>query len=196
MLLSEQIAQAKVEMNTNEPTRIGELLRRIRSETGLSQRAFAEVAGTSGPTLAAYESGSKEPRLSTLDRMAGSADYRVEVRLVPSGRGAAQRIRRERRSLAVAAATASVLAIDFPAALRLAEKNLKRSEVVVGDNVAQQWIAEWREVLGRGPKAVRATLLDPSPHGHDMRQMTPFAGLLSDEERNAALAAADAFDLM
>jgi hypothetical protein len=29
-----------------------------------------------------------------------------------------------------------------------------------------------------------------------MRQMTPFAGLLADGERNAALAAADAFDVM
>jgi transcriptional regulator with XRE-family HTH domain len=173
-----------------------DLLRRVRRESGLSQRAFAEIAGTSGPTVAAYESGAKEPRLSTLHRLAASADYRVEVRLVPAGRGATRRARRERRSLAVAAATAAAVERDVERAHRLAVKNLSRSEQVVGDNVAQQWIAEWRAVLDRGPKAVRATLLDPSPHGHDMRQMTPFAGLLTEVERNAAFAVADAFDVM
>jgi transcriptional regulator with XRE-family HTH domain len=183
-------------MPASEPTRIGELLCRIRQESGLSQRAFAEVTGTSGPTLAAYERGAKEPRLSTLDRMARRANYRVDVRLVPNGRGAALRARRERRSLALAAATASVVAADFPAAQWRAEENLQRSEEVVGDNAARRWISEWRDVLDRGPDAVRMALLDQSPHGHDMRQMTPFAGLLSDEERNAALAAVDAIDEM
>ena len=183
-------------MGTNQTPSIGELLRRVRHETGLSQRAFAEVAGTSGPTLAAYESGAKEPRLSTLDRMAGRADYRVEVRLVPSGRGAALRSRRERRSLALAAATAAAVERNFAGACRVAEENLKLSDVVVGNNAARQWNAEWRQVLARGPKAVRSTLLDSSAHGHDMRQMTPFAGLLTDEARAAALATADAFDLL
>jgi len=173
-----------------------ELVRRLRRESGLSQRAFAEIAGTSGPTVAAYETGAKEPRLSTLDRLAARANYRVEIRLVPSGRGAAQRARRERRSMAVAAATAAAVERDFDAARHLAEKNLNRSERVIGDNVAEEWIAEWRVMLDRGPKAVRRTLLDPTSHGHDMRQMTPFAGLLTDRERNAALAAADAFDVL
>jgi len=178
------------------PIGVIEVLRRLRRESGLSQRAFAEIAGTSGPTVAAYESGAKEPRLSTLDRLASSADYRVELRLVPLGRGAAQRARRERRSLAVAAATAAAVERNFETARRRAEKNLNRSERVVGDNVAQQWIVEWRTVLDRGPKAVRSTLLDQTAHGHDMRQMTPFAGLLTDAERNAALAAAEAFDIL
>ncbi len=179
-----------------ESTRIGELLRRIRQESGLSQRAFADVAGTSGPTVAAYERGAKEPRLSTLDRMARRVGFRVEVRLVPDGRGAAQRARRERRSLALAAATAAVVAADFPAARGRAEENLRRAETVVGDNVSNQWISDWRDVLDRGPDAVREALLDPSPHGHDMRQMTPFAGLLSEKERAAVLAAVDAVDIV
>jgi hypothetical protein len=108
--------------------------------------------------VAAYETGTKEPRLSTLDRLAASAGYRLELRLVPTGRGALS------ASLA-----------DFSAARRLAATNLRRAGEVVGDNAARQWIAEWHTVLERGPKAVRATLLDPTPHGHDMR-MTPSQG--------------------
>ncbi|HVW33282.1 MAG TPA: hypothetical protein VHL53_12135 [Acidimicrobiia bacterium] len=55
-----------------------------------------------------------------------------------------------------------------------------------------QWLDEWAAALDDGPERVRAVLLDPSDHGHDMRQMSPLAGLISDEERLAALAAADA----
>jgi hypothetical protein len=47
-------------------------------------------------------------------------------------------------------------------------------------------------LLDEGPGAVRRALLDPSEHGHDMRQMTPFAGLLSDRERNLVLNAVNA----
>ena len=171
------------------------LLREIRMASGLSQRGLAELAGTSGPTVAAYESGTKEPRLSTMQRLASSVCLRVDVRLAPAGRGARQRARRERRSIAIAAATAMAVERDFPAACRLAEQNLDRAAAIVVDNVAHEWIEEWRRVIDRGPRAVRRTLLDTSEHGNDMRQMAPFAGLLSEGERAAALAATDAFDV-
>ena len=64
-------------------------------------------------------------------------------------------------------------------------------EKVVGDNRARSWIDEWRGLFDQGPSAVRAMLMDRTPHSHDMRQMTPFAGLLTDEAREAALAVAD-----
>lgn len=173
-----------------------EVLRDMRAEAGLSQRALAQRSGTSGPTVAAYERGTKEPRLSTLTRLAAGAGMRVEVRVLPADRGARQRGRRERRSLALAAATATAVERDFAAATRLADANLDRASAVVGDNASRAWIVEWRRILGRGPKAVRAALLDPGDRGHDLRQMSPFAGLLTDAEREAAMAAADAFDAM
>lgn len=183
-------------MAPTQSNRTSEILLRLRRESGLSQRALAEMAGTSGPTIAAYESGTKEPRLSTVERLAASVGRDVSVRLIPSDRGALQRARRQRRSLAVAAATAEVAASDFDAARRLAGKNLQKMSEAVGDNAAQTLIEDWRRVLSRGPRAVKAALLDPTAHGHDMRQMTPFAGLLTDGERRAALAAADAFDVL
>lgn len=172
------------------------LIRAIRSASGLSQRRLAEIAGTSGPTVAAYESGAKEPRLSTIQRLAGSVGLHVDLRVSPAGRGARQRARRERRSLALAAATTAAVERDFPTARRLAERNLDRADAQVGDNAASRWIEEWRHVLDHGAAAVRRTLLDPSDHGHDMRQMAPFAGLLTEGERAAALAVAGAFDAL
>jgi len=170
------------------------LIRRMRRDSGMSQRLLASRAGTSGPTIAAYESGTKEPRLSTLERIADSAGYRLEVRLVPLDEGFHLRARRERRSLAMAAATADAVERDFDAARRLAEVNLSKMDEVVGSNSSGRLLAEWRSLLDEGSDSVRSMLLDQSEHGHDMRQMTPFAGLLTVGERSAALAVADAFE--
>lgn len=167
------------------------LVRTLRDESGLSQRAFAIRAETSGPTVAAYESGHKEPRLSTLQRLAEAVGLQVEVRLVPGDRGARQRARREARSRALAAATARLVDQDYEAARRLARSNVERMESVTGSNRSKALLAEWRRVLDEGPTAVRRALLDQSEHGHDMRQMTPFAGLMNDRERELVLDAVD-----
>jgi transcriptional regulator with XRE-family HTH domain len=166
----------------------------MRRESGLSQRALAAQAGTSGPTVAAYESGEKEPRLSTLERLAAAAGYRIDVRLVGADEGSRLRARRERRSLAVAAAAAAAVERDFALARSAALANMARMQEVVGSNPSQELLDEWRRALENGPAEVRTILLDRSDHGHDMRQMTPFAGLLSDDERLAALAVADAYE--
>lgn len=183
-------------MRATQPRTASVLLGEIRQRTGLSQRSFAEVVGTSGPTIAAYESGAKEPRWSTLERIATETDLHLDVRLVEAGRGAKARARRERRSLAVAAVLASAVTRDFTRAKQLATTNLKRSSSVVGTNRGQRWLDEWRTILDRGPAAVRESLLDTTSHGHNMRQMHPFAGLLSDAEREAALTAVDAISDM
>jgi transcriptional regulator with XRE-family HTH domain len=168
------------------------VVKRLRIESGLSQRALAYEAGTSGPTVASYESGRKEPRLSTLQRLAASVGFAVEVRLVRSDPGSMARARRERRSLALAAATAAAVEQDRERAVQLAQSNLDRMDTVVHGTAARALLDEWRDTIARGVPAVRAALLELGDHGHDLRQMTPFAGLLSDGERAAAMAAADA----
>lgn len=59
------------------------LLIAARIEAGLSQRQLAERAGTSAATLAAYESGRREPRLSTLTRILDAAGYELRLRYEP-----------------------------------------------------------------------------------------------------------------
>ena len=174
--------------------RAAELVRRVRAISGLSQRQLAESAGTSGPTVAAYELGTREARLSTLERLARAAGLSLEIRLVAGDRGATARARRERRSLALAAATAVAVERDWARARKVAERNLKRAEAIVGANQARRWVGEWRDLLDQGAAAVQAALLDPSPHGHDLRQMGPFSGLLTEQERDAALAVASVLE--
>ena len=68
------------------------LLERARHAAGLSQDELARRAGTSRPTLSAYENGRKSPSLSTAERVLAQAGYAlaaepvVEFRLVPGRR--------------------------------------------------------------------------------------------------------------
>lgn len=167
------------------------LVREVRRRAGLSQRELARRAGTSGPTIAAYEAGAKEPRLSTLEGLAIAAGQRV-VTEVDVGDDDRKRRRRRLRSLALAAATAEVVRSDWPRALTLAEENLRKMAGVVGDNRGARWIEEWRSLIDAGRAEVCAALLDPVAERDDLRQMQPFAGLLTDQERRLVLASADA----
>jgi len=45
------------------------LIAAAREQVGITQEAWAELSGTSRPTLSAYENGRKSPQLSTVERM-------------------------------------------------------------------------------------------------------------------------------
>lgn len=59
-----------------------EMLRRARMAAGLSQQESARRAGTSRPTLSAYEHGRKSPSAETLERLLAAAG--LELGAVPT----------------------------------------------------------------------------------------------------------------
>jgi transcriptional regulator with XRE-family HTH domain len=59
------------------------LLRDIRRQLGLSQRALAQKAGVPQPTIAEIEAVRREPTLSLLSKIVESAGLAIEIRLVP-----------------------------------------------------------------------------------------------------------------
>jgi uncharacterized protein len=63
----------------------GALLREIRLEAGLSQRALAQRAGTSQPAVARYERGTATPSLETLGRLAQACgrELRLSAETLP-----------------------------------------------------------------------------------------------------------------
>ena len=109
----------------------------LRRRAGVTQSRLAELAGTSQPTIAAYESGSKVPNLRTLRKLARALGLEARLQFVPA------LTREDRRSLALHEAIARRL-IEDP-----------------GVDV----------------------LLDPRPRARELRQVTPFAGILSPAER-------------
>lgn len=57
----------------------GELIREVRTRTGLTQAELARRAGTSQAAVARYESGDVSPVVSTLERLLAAAGYSLSL---------------------------------------------------------------------------------------------------------------------
>ncbi|PID62066.1 MAG: hypothetical protein CSB44_04830 [Gammaproteobacteria bacterium] len=156
-------------------------IRQLRRATGLSQADFAASVGTSQPTIAAYESGSKSPTLRTVERMAAALDLDIETKVVPA------LTREDRRSLAMHREVARRLEEAPEIALVRARRNLEKWQRLDagGDALRKRW-ALWIELP---VTELVMLMLDPGPLAREMRQVSPFAGLLSAAERTAVLRA-------
>jgi len=152
-------------------------VRNLRSLADVTQTELARAAQTSQPTVAAYESGSKSPTLSTLERLATSVGKEAVVVFV------SPLTREDRRSLALHRAIARHLTNDPATVLAIAGENLE----LLGEQHphASKLLVEWRHILERPVETIIETLLDPSMHARDLRKVTPFAGVLSVAERTA-----------
>ena len=160
-----------------------------RLEAGLSQRALAERAGTSGATIAAYELGTKEPRLSTLRRILQAAGTELEWHTLPfRDRSTVELTREDRRSLALHRVIAARLLADPDAVIAKARRNLQVMRRANADGSADRWFDEWERRLDGPVAGIVEALVSHDQAARDLRQVTPFAGVLTDEERRAIYA--------
>jgi len=60
-------------------TDAAELLERVRVSSGLTQEELARRAGTSRPTLSAYEHGRKSPTVATFARLLSRAGWELDA---------------------------------------------------------------------------------------------------------------------
>ena len=65
-------------MSDEVPANLAANLRRLREERGLSQHRMAKLAGVPRPTWASLESGSANPTLQVLTRVAGALQVSIE----------------------------------------------------------------------------------------------------------------------
>lgn len=156
----------------------------LRRASRLSQRALGERAGTSGATIAAYEAGDKEPRLTTLTRLAEAAGYRLRIEVEPME---AALSRAARRSLALHGRVLDHLLRDPEGVRARARRNLA---VIRGANPnAGPWLDEWAHLLEGPIHELASALIATDEHARALRQSSPFAGVLTQEERLEALRA-------
>ena len=150
-------------------------IRLLRDVSNLTQAELAEAAGTSQPTIAAYEAGRKSPTLRTLRRLAEGAGLEATIGFHRP------MTREERRSLHLHRAIARQLE-------RFPEEVLARARDTLSlmrrkHPEAGQLFREWEVILDRPVSELVSALIDPSSHGRELRQVTPFAGVLTAEER-------------
>jgi excisionase family DNA binding protein len=90
--------------------------------------------------------------------------------------------RDQRRSLWLAYAIAGRVAADPETALDKARRNLEGMRDTARGG-AKSWLDEWERLLNGPVPALLGAMTSRSPYGRDLRQNSPFAGLLSEEER-------------
>ncbi len=110
---------------------------------------------------------------------------RADVRALTSN----ELTRDQERSLWLHRVVAGHLAVDPDLVLSQAHKNLQHLSQVHPSGMSAVWLAKWRTVLDADEDAVFSALTSPAPWAVELRQNTPFAGVLHPDERNAALAA-------
>jgi transcriptional regulator with XRE-family HTH domain len=76
-------------------SRLGGLCREARRRRGLSQRDLARLAGVTQPTIAAIESGRRNPSFDLFDRIVRLGGLPIEVRLVDEDHHSAAAAARE-----------------------------------------------------------------------------------------------------
>jgi excisionase family DNA binding protein len=108
-----------------------------------------------------------------------------------TGAGLSGRARRpeQARSLWLHRAVAGRLARDPERVLRRARRNLDRLEGAHPTGMSRRWLARWRALVEQGPEAVMRALVAESEEADELRQNSPFAGVLSEAERLAILQA-------
>lgn len=108
-----------------------------------------------------------------------------------TGAGMSGRARRPEqvRSLWLHRAVAGRLARDPERVLQRARRNLDRLERAHPAGMGARWLARWRALVEQGPEAVMRALVAESEEADELRQNSPFAGVLSEAERLAILQA-------
>lgn len=108
----------------------------------------------------------------------------VEARIAPP------LTREARKSLWLHRAVLGALASRPEAVLATARANLSAWKLVHrGDGMSAQYLAEWEGILDSGVDAVAQTLTSTAGRSVELRQNSPFAGVLAEEERREVLRA-------
>lgn len=76
---------------------------------------------------------------------------------------------------------------DLGEVRELAHRNIERLRGRAHGTQAQGWLDEWSALVDGPPARLIDVFLGEDEHSIDLRQMSPFAGVLSDTERRAAI---------
>lgn len=112
---------------------------------------------------------------------------RVSRETVEAMRRRSTLTREEMRSLWLNRAVAAAVARDPERVLEHARRNLERFERIHEHTTVVTWLERWRAILDAGPEAVMEALTSTTPESADLRQNSPFAGVLSEMERRRVL---------
>jgi transcriptional regulator with XRE-family HTH domain len=181
-----------------DETQLGLAIRDQRLARSMDQRDLAELAAVSTSALRRLEAGQGSTLRTVLAVLhaLGTPVTLPDGAAGPTGRRRAPsqthvrpvlERREERVSLEMHRAVARRLRTDGPAVRAKAKANLAKALDNVHGPQARAWVQEWSDALDGPTGRLVALLVRQDEHGVDLRQASPFAGVLSDDERLAAI---------
>ncbi len=97
--------------------------------------------------------------------------------------------RDQERSLWLHRAVTGRLVIDPRATMAKARTNIDKLAKIHTGTLAGRYVERWQALLDQGADAVLEVLTSTAPEAIELRQNSPFAGVLQDDERQACLRA-------
>lgn len=166
----------------------GALVRARRVRLGLSQRAAAAICGIPQSMLSRIESGQTQPSLVTLERILGGLGAGLTLTVTSLNEASDER-REKQRSVWLNRAVVGELARDPDRVIGVARENIARWREVHAERPSiLAALDRWSQILDDGPDAIALMLNAQTEEAADLRQNSPFAGVLSPEQRTQVLA--------
>lgn len=180
---------------------VGRRLKARRLRAGLTQAELAERAQVGVRTLSDLENGrgstlrvvlaASEPLggLAAVLSDDGSSDH-VRAPRLPQARSLSPR-REDRKSFEMHRAIVRKLRANPEEVRRKAAAGVER--LLASPNIgpdARRWVQEWSHAVEEGPRALERLSLRDDNHGASLRQVSPFFGVLTQDERLRALRSA------
>ena len=164
---------------------VDEILTSIRRMSGLSGRELARRAGTTHSALIDYAKGRHDPGFSTLERIALAGGYDLVVELRPRLSGP------EIRTLEMHRAITTKIESGTERVREIAQRNLQvlRAQDTAGN--AEPYLDAWEDLISGPVARLIAVMTSTDQAARDLRQASPFAGVLTDEERLEVLMSTD-----
>ena len=161
------------------------ILQRLRRASGFTQRELARRAQMSNSSLVAYAKGRQDPGLATLVRLADAAgcDLVIEVRPRMSDP--------EIRTLELHRAVALKIEANPTDMMAIARRNLALMRESDQYGRSSFYFDTWQVLLDGPLNDLLRVMASTDAAAKELRQASPFSGILSDDERFEVLMATD-----
>lgn len=160
----------------------GEILRQVMSETGTTQMLLSRISGVHQPSISQFLSGKVELSDDQLDRLLSCMGQRLEVERRPIRQ---ELTHSERRSWMLHCRLSTLLTKDtLPEWRPKLVGNLDRVRHGVQGRTHLENVEHWEQLVRSGDlKGLRRVMTGLDRTSIEMREVTPFSGLLPDEDR-------------
>lgn len=167
---------------TREVWRLSTTIKDTRRAVGWTVRELAENLGVAPSTVTRMEQSERDGRiqLGTLQRALNVMGRSPKIDVVNNRR-------EERVSMELHRELARKLRRDPQRVLEVVPKNLDRLRTRLTSPIGKEWVNRWSELIDGPVDMLIAGMLADTPGARELRQNSPFAGALTQDERLAAI---------